>query len=100
LAARAVEYGFYVLLLVQPATGMADTLFRGRPFALFLWRVPRLIGHDKAVSRMFNHLHVIGAWTLMALIGLHTLAALAHRYLARDRVMQSMLPARRRCRPG
>jgi cytochrome b561 len=31
-------------------------------------------------------------WTLLAVIGLHVAAALAHLFIYRDRVMQRMLP--------
>lgn len=37
------------------------------------------------------HLHEIGAWALLALIGLHA-AALLHGLLLRDGVLQRMLP--------
>ena len=31
--AKIVEYGLYILLLIQPITGFGNTLFHGRPFA-------------------------------------------------------------------
>src|SRR5579862_7107941 len=31
-AAKLNEFGLYALLLLQPLTGLGDTLFRGRPF--------------------------------------------------------------------
>jgi cytochrome b561 len=98
-AARAVEFSLYGLLLAQPVTGLADTLFRGRPFQLFLWQAPALIVRHKALAHAFHKIHVLSAFALIGLIAAHTLAALAHRYILKDHVLQSMLPwgARNEC---
>jgi superoxide oxidase len=90
--AKLNEYGLYVLLLMQPLTGLGNTLFHGRPFALFAWQVPALFAPSKAVAHMFQSIHEFGAWGLMALIGLHAAAALFHGLILRDGVLQRMLP--------
>jgi cytochrome b561 len=95
-AATANEYGLYALLLAQPLTGLGDTVFRGRPFGLFLWRVPALMDSHKAVFRLFHAAHEAGAVALLALIGLHTAAAVFHGLVLRDGVLQRMLPGRTR----
>ena len=46
--AKASEYGLYALLLLQPLTGLAQSLARGRHFMLFAWRVPSVMAGDKA----------------------------------------------------
>jgi cytochrome b561 len=89
-AARLNEYGLYALLLIQPLTGLGDTLSRGRPFDLFLWRVPALLARDKALATTFHSLHEIGAISLAVLIGLHAAAALLHALVLRDGVFESM----------
>ena len=43
---------------------------------------------------LFVEAHAIGAKALMALIGLHAGAALFHRLVLRDGVLQRMLPRR------
>ena len=90
--AKLNEYGLYGLLLVQPLTGLGNTLFRGRPFALFAWQVPTLFAPNKAAAQMFHSIHEFGAWGLLALIGLHAAAALFHELILRDGVFQRMLP--------
>ena len=90
--AKANEYGLYTLLLVQPLTGLGDTLFRGHAFSLFVWRVPALLATDKALYRGFHAAHEVGALALLALIGLHAAAALFHGLILRDGVLQRMLP--------
>jgi len=86
------EYALYMLLLVQPLTGLVATLFGGRPFALFSWRVPAFLAADKAASHLFHSIHHLGAWALITLIALHAAAALFHGLILRDGILQRMLP--------
>ena len=90
--AKLNEYGLYGLLLLQPLTGLAMTLFRGRSVELFFWEMPPLMSSDLPVSLVFRSLHELGAWSLLALIGLHAGAALLHGVVLRDGVLQRMLP--------
>jgi cytochrome b561 len=67
-------------------------LLRGQPFELFVWEIPALLEPDPAVRSVFVQAHSIGAKALMVLIGLHAGAALFHRLVLRDGVLQRMLP--------
>ena len=91
LAARLSEYGLYLFLLVQPVTGMIQSLYRGKPFGLlYFWRIPVMVGHDRAIVHLFHAIHEWSAWAFAALIGLHASAALIHRFVLRDGVFESM----------
>jgi cytochrome b561 len=96
LGARLSEYGLYALLLIQPATGLAQTILRGRPFEVFAWSIPPLVARDVALVGTFRAAHEIGAWCLFALAGLHAAAALVHHFILRDDVLEAMAPAFRR----
>jgi superoxide oxidase len=89
---RWSEYGLYALLLVQPATGMAATLFSGQPFALFLWRIAPLVQEDKALRVTFHLAHELGALALAFLIAGHAVSALIHHFILRDDVLEYMVP--------
>ena len=91
--AKLNEYGLYALLVLQPFTGLAFTLFHGRPFPLFLWQVPKVLPGDRVLSDLFHEIHQIGASALLSLIGVHALAALFHRFILKDNVLQRMLPS-------
>ena len=41
--AKISEYGLYAILLIQPLTGLGQSLTRGRPFFVFIWEVPSII---------------------------------------------------------
>jgi cytochrome b561 len=90
--AKANEYGLYALLLVQPITGLGNVLFHGRPFTLLIWEVPELLESNPAIRSVFVEAHEFGARALAILIALHVGAALFHRLVLRDGVMQRMLP--------
>jgi len=98
--AKTSEYGLYALLLFQPLTGLAQSLTRGRHFMLFAWQVPKLMAGDRPLTMLFHQIHSVSAWVLLGLIGLHILAALFHRFVLRDEVLQSMLPWRSQSRVG
>jgi cytochrome b561 len=98
LGARLSEYGLYALLLIQPATGLAQTILRGRPFEVLAWSIPPLVARDLPLVEIFRTVHEIGAWCLFALAGLHAAAALAHHFILRDDVLEAIAPALRRRR--
>ncbi len=89
--AKANEYGLYALLLLQPVTGLGDTLFRGRAVALFFWKLPAVLPKLKPAFQAFHALHEIGALALLGLLGFHAGAATWHA-LRRDGVVGRMLP--------
>ena len=90
--AKANEYSLYILLLLQPITGLGRVLLRGQPFDFLIWHVPALFGHNQEIRSLFVAAHELGAQALLALIALHAGAALFHRLILRDDVLQRMLP--------
>jgi len=90
---RWTEYGLYAMLFVQPLTGMGATLFNGRPFALFAWRIAPLLSENRALSSVLHLVHECGAWAFAALVAGHAAAALVHHFVLRDDVLKCMAPA-------
>jgi cytochrome b561 len=91
-AVTGSEYALYALLLMQPLTGLAMSLLRGRPFTLILWQVPALVARDKVLGAWFHDLHETSACILLALIGGHAAAALIHHFVLKDDILSAMLP--------
>jgi superoxide oxidase len=94
--ARATEYGLYLLLVLQPMTGLLQSVLRGKPFPLLGFTFPEVMARDRAWTKIFHNIHEISAWALLALIALHASAALFHHFALRDGVLRTMLPHRRR----
>jgi cytochrome b561 len=99
-AVKLSEYGLYVLLLGQPATGLLATLFGGRPFTLFLWQFPALVPRDEMLRAVFHLSHELGAWALAALAVSHAAVALFHHFVLRDDVLECMAPVMQRHVPS
>jgi cytochrome b561 len=94
-AAALTEGGLYVLLLMQPLTGLMQSLARGRPFQLFMFEAPQVMIRDRGLGMLFHQVHELAAWLLLGLIALHVGAALLHALVLKDGVVQTMLPRRR-----
>jgi superoxide oxidase len=90
--AKANEFSLYALILLQPVTGFFWGLFRGKPFELFIWQVPALLEPNPVIEGLCVEAHELGANALLALISLHAGAALFHRLVLRDGVLERMLP--------
>ncbi|MGA8055686.1 MAG: cytochrome b [Burkholderiales bacterium] len=94
-AANAGHALLYVCMLGLPVTGYIATNFSKYGVKLFgLGEVPPLGWEDKGIYAVFNSAHKALAVLFIALIALHVLAALKHRFIDRDQVLARMLPAR------
>jgi cytochrome b561 len=97
IAARAAEGVLYVLLLAQPAIGLLYTNAYGlRANLFFLGELPALIGRDKPLAAQLGSVHTFLGYSLLALIGVHSAAALFHHFIRQDDVLNAMLPVRLR----
>jgi cytochrome b561 len=95
-SARATHVMLYVLLIVLPLTGWAASSARGWRVSLFgLFNLPALVPKGTKLGFKAGDLHAdLLSWVLLTAIGLHVLAALYHRFVKHDGVLQRMLPSR------
>jgi cytochrome b561 len=93
LSSEAVHWLLYVLVLATTMTGWLFASFRGWgvPF-FYLFPMPMLAADDAAAGKAIDGLHQAMQWALLVFIVVHVAAALAHRFVYRDRIMQRMLP--------
>jgi cytochrome b561 len=69
-------------------------LFRGWSLSYFyLVPLPMLANKNAVAIRQIDGWHQIAEWALLITIGVHVVAALAHIFIYRDRIMQRMLPS-------
>lgn len=89
-----VHWLLYGLLLVVPLLGwLGVSLFPARTvFGLF--DLPALTGPDQGAANRVLGIHGKLALTLGAIVALHILAALYHRFVRRDGVLRRMWPGR------
>ena len=82
----------YALLFLTPFAGWAWANAVGWPVAVFGLPLPTLVAQSHANAQLFGQAHVLLAGSIIALVGLHTLAALYHWFYVRDDVLERMLP--------
>jgi cytochrome b561 len=92
LASRINHLLLYLLLMAMPLLGWAQSSARAHQFDIFGLAIPRLIQRDPDVADILSAWHDWLAWVLLALILIHSLAALYHHYVRRDDVLRTMLP--------
>ena len=89
-AARAVHWGFYLLLLALLVSGYFISTAGGEPISVFGWfNVPSIFQMRGLESRA-GYIHKILAYGVIALAAVHTLAALKHHYVDKTAVLKRM----------
>jgi cytochrome b561 len=91
-SARLVHSLLYLLLLVIPVLGWINASWRGFPIVMFGVALPKLIATRAPGWGWTGDMHaVLANYAMLALVGLHVLAALYHYLIRGDRVLQRML---------
>ena len=94
LAAGITHALLYAILFILPLLGWANASYRGYAVTLFhVVPLPSLVAKGSPIGRPLGDVHAWAAWVLLGLVGLHVAAALYHRFVLRDGVLQRMLPA-------
>jgi cytochrome b561 len=92
-ASHAVHMSLYPLLIVQAVLGWVATSAYGAPVIFFgLFRLPDLVAKNEPLSDKLFLAHNLTGFTIAALLIVHIGAALHHRFVLRDGVLQRMLP--------
>src|SRR6266852_5766655 len=93
LSSEALHWMLYALVLATTVTGWMFASFRGWSISLFyLVPLPMLASENAAAGKLVDGWHQAMEWALLVAIGIHVVAALAHVFIYRDRIMQRMLP--------
>ena len=96
-AARANVVGLYSLLVLQPLLGLAGSILHGDNLILLGGVVlPNFLPVDRKMAHVVFEVHGTVALLLLALIGMHAVAALYHHFIRKDDVLAGMLPALKR----
>lgn len=94
-AAHAVHGLLYLLLLAMAVTGPLKVWSRGHGVNFFwLFKIPSPFAFDRSWHGPASLIHFWAAWAIIALAGLHAVAALVHHYALKDRTLLRMMPGR------
>ncbi len=88
----AVHGLLYALLLLIPLSGWLMSSAKGfKTVWLGLLPLPDLIDKNKELGLLLENLHANWSNLLMLLVALHIAAAIKHRFIDRDRILDRML---------
>ena len=90
---RIVHLALYGLMFIIPIFGFVTFVYHGRIFDFGLLVLNFGIKKNQAVFEPTEDIHGYLAYALFGLAALHTLAALYHHLILRDRVLRRMWPA-------
>lgn len=101
LAARAVHYLLYALLVAQVILGFMLRWTDNQALSFFGLLIPSPFGEfSRATGHFVDELHDLNGWAIMILAGGHAAAALLHQFANRDNVLFRMLPISRLLQAG
>lgn len=92
LAAKLIKWAFYLLILAVLVSGYMITTAEGEAADVFGWfAIPPLSDFSGATVDLAGKLHKYLAWLIIGLAIVHSLAALYHHFVKRDRTLIRML---------
>jgi len=75
----------YLLMLATPIAGYLMTNTGGKPVSYFgLFDLPMLLAKNHDLHEILEEVHGFLAFSVLALVGLHTAGALKHRFIDKD----------------
>jgi cytochrome b561 len=93
LAARAMHWALYALLIAIPATAVAGAWLEAHPLTLVgIGDIAPMLAPDHALGASLASIHATLGDAIIWLAGLHAAAALLHHYWLGDDTLRSMLP--------
>jgi len=91
-SAKAMHYLLYCFMFLMPITGWLVTSSAGLPVSFFgLFTIPIIISPNPDVQTVVTDIHQWLAYSLIAMIGLHSAAALKHHFIDKDSILRRML---------
>lgn len=90
--AHVLHIWLYVLLILQPLSGILMSQAYGYPVTIFgAFKLPPLIWNSPALGSVWGEIHRATAVVLSMAIAIHAAAALKHHFIDRDRTLMRML---------
>lgn len=80
----------YACMFLLPVIGFIGASYSEEGIRFFGQQLPRLVTVDKDTAERFFGIHIVLAWTMVAIIVLHAAGGLKHLLLDKDGVFQRM----------
>ena len=92
---KAVHHSLYLLMVLVPVTGILGSIYSKYPIKFFGEVLPRLAEPDPVLKELFSDAHIVLTKVMIAVVVLHIAAALKHRFIDKDGILQRMSPCRK-----
>lgn len=93
---RLLHLSFYMWILFLGVSGYLISTAEGDPIQVFSWfEVPSLLTPFDQQAEIAGSIHKWMAYGVMALVGLHALAAIWHHFFLKDNTLKKMLFSKR-----
>lgn len=90
IASEIVHWGFYPLLLALMISGYLISTAEGAPISVFGWfDVPATLAGE-GQEDWAGLIHEVLAYVTMAIVAIHTIAALKHHFIDKSRILTRM----------
>jgi cytochrome b561 len=90
--AHVLHVCLYVLVLLQPLSGILMSQAHSYPVAVFGWfKLPPLVWQSPSLGNFFREVHGVTAILLTAVIAVHAAAALKHHFIDGDLTLMRMI---------
>lgn len=90
--AQTLHVTLYILLILQPLTGILMSQAYGYPVAVFGgFELPALVWQSPSLGGFFRQVHGVTAVILIVAIVIHAAAALKHHFIDGDRTLMRMV---------
>ena len=95
-AAHADHVLLYLVFVVMPLSGLANSAAAGHSVSFFgLFAIPPLFPENPRLAQAAVAIHLACQFLVYGLVAIHVAAALMHRFVRRNRILDRMLPLRR-----
>ncbi len=91
IASHAVHMLLYLAMLIVPISGYLMSNSYGYPAVFFGAELPFLVEKNYALGKIFGQVHTCSAFSLLALVAIHILAVLKHRFVDKNDVLNRMV---------
>lgn len=91
IIAKSVHSLLYLVMLVQPLTGILMGLVGGRDIHFFnIFTISQFAQKNEALGNILYELHVWDSYLIIGLVSLHIFAALYHHFIRKDDILKRM----------
>ena len=91
LASKITHIGLYITSITMATSGYIMSSASGKAIKFLSFNIPLLIDTNKNIANIAQQCHNICAYTLSALIALHILAALKHKFIDKDNIFNRII---------